>query len=115
MATTIIGTFNEAARARVFEQGRLQRALGIIQNGRIRYRGKRGARVLGSSPIPYRVDGKGHCNCPDRARWCKHAIAWALLHRCMQDRSQMWEQATNQPRQASQPATTAPEGASIGA
>lgn len=101
MATTTISPLSKSQlfhwfnRARAAGAGldrtRVNRALSLIQSGKIRLLSD-GSAAGGSGDTSYMVNATG-CSCPDarfrgNGKNCKHWIAWAILTRAQQNAPQ---------------------------
>jgi hypothetical protein len=81
--STLFTIFNKArARRAGLDRGRVNRALGLIQSGKIKLLAD-GSAAGGCNGTTYLVTSQG-CTCPDatyRGIWCKHRVARGILVR----------------------------------
>lgn len=85
--SALFATFNRArAISAGLDRARVNRALGIVQAGRVKLLGDGSAAVTNEDGTVYMVKGKS-CTCPDhtfRNVACKHVVASWLAIRLMQ-------------------------------
>jgi hypothetical protein len=81
--STLFTVFNKArAKSAALDRGRVNRALGLIQSGKIKLLAD-GSAAGGCNGTTYLVTKHG-CTCPDatfRGIWCKHRVARGILVR----------------------------------
>jgi hypothetical protein len=81
--STLFSVFNKArAKGAGLDRGRVNRALGLIQSGKIKLLAD-GSAAGGCNGTTYLVTKHG-CTCPDatyRGIWCKHRVARGILVR----------------------------------